>query len=39
MIKSIDLIPGGADILVTEENKKKYIKALAQWKMADEIHQ
>lgn len=33
----IDLIPDGRNIKVTNENKKQYVKAMAQWIMTDEI--
>jgi hypothetical protein len=35
--ETIDLIPNGKNIFVTEDNKKEYIRALASWKMTDEI--
>jgi hypothetical protein len=31
------LIPGGSIIPVTEENKKKYVKLVANFKMTEEI--
>lgn len=30
-IQAVDLVPGGADKLVTEENKQEYIKWVCPW--------
>jgi hypothetical protein len=32
-----ELVEGGTDKIVTQENKKEYIKALAKFKLTDEI--
>lgn len=34
---AIDLIPGGSEIEVTEENKKEYVEALVQYRIAKRI--
>ena len=38
-IKEIDLIENGSHIEVTELNKKDYVKAIARYKMTDEIRE
>lgn len=35
--ETIELIPNGADITVTEDNKKQYVKLLANMRMTEEI--
>lgn len=35
--ETIELIPNGADTTVNEENKKQYVKLLANMKMTEEI--
>jgi hypothetical protein len=35
--ESIELVPNGANIAVTEKNKKDFVKAVAYWKMTIEI--
>ncbi len=35
--ESIELVPNGMNIPVTEKNKKDFVKAVAYWKMAVEI--
>ena len=37
VVKVIELIPGGTDILVTEENKHKYVQLISEFKMTATI--
>ena len=37
LFRTIELIPDGKNILVTEENKRDYVKAVASWKTTEEI--
>ena len=36
-MKTIDLIPNGRDIIVTNENKKRFVKLLCEAKMSNNI--
>lgn len=38
-IKPHELKPGGADILVTEENKQEYLKLVCEWRMSRGIEE
>lgn len=36
-IETIDLIEDGRDVMVTNENKKQYVKAVAYYKMTEQV--
>ncbi len=37
-IENVELKPGGADIDVTESNKKEYVGLLVKWRFEDRIY-
>ena len=37
--KDLPLVPGGADLRVTEENKREYVAAMCEWKLRGRVAQ
>ncbi|KAL9109350.1 MAG: hypothetical protein Q9227_005980 [Pyrenula ochraceoflavens] len=37
--KSVDLIPGGSEIAVTNENKKRYVELVTEWKIQKRVEE
>ena len=38
-LRSVELIPGGSKIMVTESNKLEYIQRMTEYRLTESIHQ